>query len=317
MQNGEVSVKIHQDETITTQDVASGDLSLLIVQVREENARLKKENRDLKQLVPFTYAIGHNSSTKTITERSSYHLHLKAERLAVEVDPRDTLAAYLVSKNFSEALFVFTKQTLKCQVGLLVAGNICILVSVLFNPIFGYGSAVQLPFIILSILLFNRSIVSALIRTFEWWAMLSLLLIFLGSVLDAVKFDPPRVVAAFIFAAGFIYILCFDARPFVKRRRPIDLIFWLFLASNTWAGLILWWCGKWIDVRETVIPIDGTISINVQSIGFSCYCTLAVLVTKYAVVINRSTEANQCIILKTPVAYRYYDRCSAEHHQPV
>jgi hypothetical protein len=233
-------------------------------------------------VTPFTYSISSETSKKVTTETTSYRLHLKAETLAVDVDPRDTLAAYLISWSFAHSLFVFMKHPARKALVLIgfIIGSTCQGLSLLFNPVFGYGSVVQIPIILAMGLLFNRAILSVLIRTFEWWAMLSLLLICAGSTLDAVKFDPPRIVTICMFAINGLFIISFDARPFVKQRKSSDTLFWLYTTVLVWIVLILWWCGKWIDVRETVIPIDSIISINVQSIGFSAYCTLAVLTTK-------------------------------------
>jgi hypothetical protein len=248
---------------------------------QEENQMLKEEIKALK------YEIDHLEKKLAVYETpphiimqkigeirktSRFKLHLLTDRLPQEIDPRDSLAAHLVSKEFASKLFyyIFKHRLVNFFAIILPLLSLMFtLISVIFEPYFGWFTPIGLLSLLPVFLTMNRNILRALIGNFEWWAMLCLIAVFAGTFCDAVKFDPPRVTALIVGNMMRIYVICNDARQFSKKKDLLVIGFWVFSAIWDWVVLILWWCGKFTDVRQTIIPVGNVITIDVQSIGAS------------------------------------------------
>jgi hypothetical protein len=270
-------------------------------------------------LPEFTYSGNRKSGNHDVVAKNkilshspnTYRLHLTVERSPFEIDPRKTLASYLVSDEFAQSIFYYTMKhvvTSKVCLLLFLVGDVCFMLSLLFDPYLGWFTLVGMPSVIAFVLTWNFDMIHALIRTFEWWAMLSLLICFIGSAMDAVRFDPPRMLSLSMGGLAYLCVLCLDARPFGKRRDWSLAVYWVVSTCIGWTLLIMWWCGQWLDARQTIIPVVDTITVDVQSIGFSAYLTLNIVLSKYTWMMFVSKESNQCLILKVPVAYRYHRR---------
>jgi hypothetical protein len=282
-----------------------------------ETLRLNAARNPLDQ---FTFSVKQQAKVDAVSDggspvekssrsRSCYKLHINMTKLPLCVNPRDTLCAALLSEKSSQKLFNLTLRN-KCVLMMLALLNgsaqMITILGLCYDSSLGWYTVLGFPPLILSFIQLNREILKALIQTFEWWAMIIANIIVFVSLIDAVKFDPPRVVIVLFVCLSLPFTLCLDSRSYVKRASKITVGYWIYSAGMNWALLILWWSGKWIDAHQTRIPISGALYLDVQSIGFSAYLSICVIMTKYMWVMLASKETNQCMILKAGVSYRYY-----------
>jgi hypothetical protein len=241
--------------------------------------------------------------------RTRYHMNImpiRGMKQIKTINPRRTCAS-MISTRLSQFLFkLFYKNKITA---LLIAfchpvSLVFVLLGFLYDHTLGYGGLLIFPTFLAFILLCNVDLLKRLAQSFEWWAVIILNCISVGSFLDATKFDPPRVIASLsIFLCGII-VICTDARPFTKRKSMFHAILFIFSAVFCVIMLVTWWLSLWLDTRQTSFYITA-IDIDIESVGFSAFTTLTVLTIKYTYVMSRSKEVNQLLILKSGVSYKF------------
>jgi hypothetical protein len=254
-----------------------------------------------------------DESTKAQLKRNEFALAVSTAGFPSIIDPRDTVASLFLRPRYCNYVFHFYKQYQPGLVISLAAAEILALIGVTgIYPELGYGAVGILPITILFVLHMNRTMLKALLQSFEFWSLFVLVCVFAAGLIDAVYYSinwAPRVFVIVIYVIAMISTSCTDAKIPQKRRNYALAVSLFFASSVPWALTILWWTGTFVDISQNVIKV-GVISIDFQSMSMSSLVTYAVLMTKYCLVAASSPDANPLLVVRPKASYRFYEDTS-------
>jgi hypothetical protein len=246
----------------------------------------------------------------TSTSSSSFRLMVSSQHLNGMIDSRDTVANYIFGPQIANLLFRVARKYGRffATLSLLTAGFWIISVIGLYDVI-GYGCVLALPYQFQVILLSNVMLLKLIFRSFDFWVLLVLAIVFYGAMIGAMTHSPARIVALICAFVDSLIGVIFDAKFPIKARNNKRFVFMVAIIkiSSVWILLFCWYLGLFIDVQETVIemPFNNALKIDVQSFAVNCYFTWAVFFTKHTFVMIFSKESNKMILIK-PYAYYEY-----------
>ena len=265
--------------------------------LQAENDRLAKENQAFQQ---------NNARSQLFV--GSFNLQVLTTNLPKSVDPNRTILSAMVSKSVSEQFHrtwvVFSIPLLLSVLAGVSWAFLSVIGLVPQFPQIGYISVCVIPSYMLSCLHFNIDLCRALLRSFSFWAFVTLITISHACMLDVVLDEPARVVSVVVIFFLSIFILFQDAKIPTQQRDPFLATVYAIGALLCVTSTILWYCSQWRDFRQTRIDLK-IVQIDVASVGFSFYGAFSALLTKYAVSAWVSREANPMFILKPSLSYRW------------
>jgi hypothetical protein len=273
-----------------------------MAKLRAENDTLRKENLRLTALVSTT---GEGEGL--------YRLHVQVEELPAVIDPRKTVASEVFSERVGDVVYSFHRHRayLLIRTCLNLLSPVCIILTLLFGiqPELGWFTLLGAVLLLVSWLLFSYAILVHLLKTFDFWVLMGLATVSTVAIMDAVGFSPARTAVCVLLFVTWCTTCIADALPLTKVKHGMykyaRLVFMVVVAVTNWTLLLCWWTSSWRDVHESSIPVGDVVTVHLQSIGFSALTTLSALSSKYVWTILMSKEANQLVLVKAFVAYRY------------
>jgi len=230
------------------------------------------------------------------------------------VDPRETLALALFGPRFAAFMFsLWFTDNLEHRYSkirifsmlLMYASGICAILSLFgIKPELGWASFASLPMFFQTVLNYNSKLLRRVLATFECQCLIALDMVAIGSLMDAVYFQTPRVLALCVVGLGLFLVTILDARTCTTTPNKPLIINMLGYVLAAWFTLIFFWLNLFIDVRISTWHLMGPIYIQVQSVGMSALTTYAVLCSKTIYMIWKSDEINPRNGLRPFVAFR-------------